>query len=86
MFKTKICIHNSTVPTCPSFVVENVVFRGVDLDGSILPGGVAALVCPEGFEPSFGDAGVTKLNCVYDMLNGTSAWDGSSEDFDVCVG
>jgi len=80
-----LCPYPNELPTCPSFVVENVVFRGVDLDGSILPGGVAALVCPEGFEPSFGDAGVTKLNCVYDMLNGTSAWDGSSEDFDVCV-
>merc|ERR1712168_947042 len=80
-----LCPYPNELPTCPSFVVENVVSRGVDLDGSILPGGVAALVCPEGFEPSFGDAGVTKLNCVYDMLNGTSAWDGSSEDFDVCV-
>merc|ERR1719427_1038904 len=38
-----LCPYPNELPTCPSFVVENVVFRGVDLDGSILPGGVAAV-------------------------------------------
>jgi len=79
------CPYENELPTCAGFVVEDVNFRGVDTDGSILPGGVAVLDCPEGFEPSFGDAGVTQINCVYDFTNATAAWDGSPEDFDVCI-
>merc|ERR1739838_1244690 len=46
------CPYANELPTCNAFFIEDVHFRGVDFDGSILPGGVAVLSCPQGYAAS----------------------------------
>merc|ERR1739838_170001 len=79
------CPYANELPTCNAFFIEDVHFRGVDFDGSILPGGVAVLSCPQGYAASYGTAGVTQMSCEYLFTNQSAAWGGNPNDFDVCI-
>jgi len=83
-----VCPYPNELPTCPAIEAEDVSMRGVDeATGRVLPGGIAFLDCPEGFEPTFGGAGLTRIDCKYDFINNTVEWysDTGFTEFDTCT-
>lgn len=80
-----LCPYNFTLPGCPSFQREDVIFRGLQSNGEVFPGGMAIVDCAEGYTFSLAGAGLTQLNCDYNFVNNTAAWDGSPADLDTCV-
>jgi len=79
------CPYNLTLPGCPSFEAPNVVFSGLQADGTIFPGGAARVQCQPGFQYSLGAAAFVQINCIYNFENNTSEWDGDFSMFDVCA-
>lgn len=78
------CPYPTNLPGCPAFARDNVQLRGLQAGNrEVLPGGMAVLICPAGFQ--LAGVGLPALNCDYSYENNTATWDGSPDDLDTCV-